>query len=200
MIGTPIAQKVLRLEYSLLRAPLGALDSQLTRRLPGDSRLRSTVERGLAGCDAAAARLLHDKALAKRAELSRRHADLAERSVVLDTCADELRAAAMRRAAGRGRSSQEAQRGSSARAPAGCPSGPRRGAGQAGGRRPRPSPGRGEEARRRQSRDRSSAAGKEGPGCERAARRRAHPASGGSGQGCAEERGAGEERRSRASC
>jgi hypothetical protein len=94
MIGTPLAQKVLRLEYKVLRAPLGALDARLARRLSDRSRLRLTVERGLAGADAAAGRLLNDDALLRRASMLRRHAETAEQAVEKSERAAQLRSAA----------------------------------------------------------------------------------------------------------
>ena len=60
MIGTSSAHKILRLEYTALRAPLRAplraLDAQLLHRLPDRSFVRLTAERGLASCDAAVGR------------------------------------------------------------------------------------------------------------------------------------------------
>jgi colicin import membrane protein len=87
MIGTPLAQKVLRLEYSLLRAPLGALETRLSRR----PRLRLPLERVLAASDAAAGRLLGDSTIARRGETLREHADVAARAVTLSAEADQLR-------------------------------------------------------------------------------------------------------------
>ena len=51
-------QKAIRAEYTILRAPLGLLDTQVISRLGEGSRVRSTFERGLDSLDTAAARLL----------------------------------------------------------------------------------------------------------------------------------------------
>jgi hypothetical protein len=87
MIGTPLARKVLRLEYSLLRAPLRVLDSRLANR----PRLHLPLERVLAASDATAGRLLGDPSLARRGETLREHADTAARAVALSTEAQQLR-------------------------------------------------------------------------------------------------------------
>jgi hypothetical protein len=97
MIGTSLAQKVLRAEYSMVRTPLGAIESGLTSRLPARSRFRAAIHRGLANCDAVAARLTRDQSLTHRADLAMRQADTIEHSVSLSDQADELRDAALRR-------------------------------------------------------------------------------------------------------
>ena len=59
-------QKAIRVEYSILRAPLGLLDAQVISRLGEGSRVRSTFERGLGSLDHAAARLLDHPAQPRR--------------------------------------------------------------------------------------------------------------------------------------
>jgi hypothetical protein len=51
-------QTAIRLEYTMLRAPLTLLDRQVVSRLDEHSVIRSTFERGLDTLDAAAARFL----------------------------------------------------------------------------------------------------------------------------------------------
>jgi hypothetical protein len=87
MIGTPLARRVLRLEYSILRAPLRALDARLTNR----PRLHLPLERVLAASDATAGRLLGDPSIARRGELLREHADTAARAAALSGEAEQLR-------------------------------------------------------------------------------------------------------------
>jgi hypothetical protein len=94
MIGTPLAQKVLRAEYKVLRVPLRALDRGLGRRLPEGSRLRHAIERGLAGADVAAGRLLNDDGLLRRGTVLHEHAETAQQAVRQAERAAELRAAA----------------------------------------------------------------------------------------------------------
>ena len=60
-------QKAIRAEYTILRAPLGLLDTQVISRLGEGSRVRSTFERGLDSLDTAAARLLDRPAPSARA-------------------------------------------------------------------------------------------------------------------------------------
>jgi hypothetical protein len=87
MIGTPLARKVLRLEYSMFRAPLRALDA----RLASHPRLHLPLERVLAASDATAGRLLGDPSIARRGDLLREHADTAERAAALSGEAEQLR-------------------------------------------------------------------------------------------------------------
>jgi hypothetical protein len=55
----PLARKAVLAPYVLLRTPLGLIDSRLAARyLPDDSRVRTTIARGLGSLDATAARLL----------------------------------------------------------------------------------------------------------------------------------------------
>jgi hypothetical protein len=58
VITNSVARKVVGVEYTLLRAPLDALDRRLAARLGEDSKVCTTLERGLGGLDAVAARLL----------------------------------------------------------------------------------------------------------------------------------------------
>src|SRR3954453_17436273 len=51
-------QKVMRVEYLVLRTPLTLLDERVLARLGTDSRLRTTAEHGISKLDAVAARFL----------------------------------------------------------------------------------------------------------------------------------------------
>lgn len=53
-----VSRNVVRVEYTVVRAPLGALDTFVVSRLPQSSPVRVGFSRGLAALDAAAARFL----------------------------------------------------------------------------------------------------------------------------------------------
>lgn len=94
MIGTPLAQHALRLQYTLVRVPFGALESQLARAFSEESPVRLTVERGLARCDAVAGRLLGAPDLIRRGERMDEHVSAVATSVDRAAAAEQLRAKA----------------------------------------------------------------------------------------------------------
>lgn len=69
MITNAAVRKVVQVEYLLARTPLALIDQGLAARfLAEDSKVRVTVERGLASLDAVADRLLNDPVPSPQAE------------------------------------------------------------------------------------------------------------------------------------
>jgi hypothetical protein len=95
LINNSLIRKLVRVEYSLLRAPLATVNQRIVvRRFAEDSPVRLAVARALGVGDARVGQLIDDPELRQRGDALRHHSQLNARAAQLDGEAKDLRSEA----------------------------------------------------------------------------------------------------------